>query len=239
MDQYLLIFPRAKSIWAYEHQAPGVGNGAENDQRLWETDTRNGRAEFADLTSPTGKKFAMWVNGTYKAEKQYLTVDELRGKVEWMESHFFDAAFEGEDKTKDDAGYYIPLRVDDPHTGLVREYYSWLVRLTQNKKLPEEERPRWVAKKHQAIRLLYYKETVAPRFTAHYHHEIVVGYQKMGMTAPDYSKLDRKTALAAIRTFVAKVHAQKNPPAESADLADLLEKGLENLNPTVILDGYV
>ena len=28
MDQYLLIFPRAKTIWAYEAQAPGVDNGA-------------------------------------------------------------------------------------------------------------------------------------------------------------------------------------------------------------------
>ena len=34
----------------------------------------------------------------------------------------------------------VPIRITDPHTGLVRQYYSWLVRLTQNKRLPEEER---------------------------------------------------------------------------------------------------
>jgi hypothetical protein len=239
MDQYLLIFPRAKTIWAYEHQAPGVGTGATVDQAIWEAATKGRRAEFADLTTPTGKKFAMWVQGRYKAEKMRLNVADLRGKVQWMEQHFLEPAFEGQEYAKDDGGYHIPIRITDPHTGLVREYYSWLVRLTQNRLLPEDERPIWVAKKHQTIRLLYYGQTVAPRFTNYYRTEIREGYAKMGMKAPDYATLDRKDALINIRHFTAKVEAKKNAPHESQELATLLKRGLEDLDPSVIPDGWV
>lgn len=239
MDQYLLIFPRAKTIWAYERQAPGVGTGATTDQAIWEETTRGRKAQFADLTTPTGKKFAMWVQGQYRAEKMLLTMVQLRGKVQWMEQHFLEPAFEGDDYALDNDGYRIPIRITDPHTGLVREYYSWLVRLTQNKQLPEDERPVWVAKKHQTIRLLYYTQTVAPRFASYYKSEIKAGYAKMGLPAPDYATLDRKDAVINIRRFTQKVEAKKNAPAESEELATLLKRGLEDLDPAIIPDGWV
>ncbi len=243
MDQYLLIFPRAKTIWAYERQAPGVGTGATTDQAIWEAATRGRKAQFADLTTPTGKKFAMWVQGglpsPYRADNMLNNVDSLRGKVQWMERHFLTPAFEGQDYAQDDDGYKIPVRITDPHTGLVREYYSWLIRLTQDKKLPDDERPIWVAKKHQTIRLLYYGETVAPRFAKYYKTEIQSGYAKIGMKAPDYAALERKDALVSIRRFVAKVESAKKPPAESEELATLLKRGLEELDPQIIPDGWV
>ena len=54
-------------------------------------------------------------------------------KVQWMEEHFYQLAFKGQEYTYDDEGFKIPIRITDPHTGPVRQYYSWLVRLTQQK----------------------------------------------------------------------------------------------------------
>ncbi|HEX8463506.1 MAG TPA: hypothetical protein VF627_02725, partial [Abditibacterium sp.] len=145
MDQYRLIFPRARTIWAYEAQAPGVDNGATVDQAGWEVATRGRGAAFVPHTSAAaGKKLAVWSADTgYHATKPPLTLGELRGKVQWMEENFFIPALNGRNYTYD-GQWRIPINITDPHTGLVRQYYSWLVRLSQNKNLPADERALWV-----------------------------------------------------------------------------------------------
>jgi hypothetical protein len=88
MDQYLLIFPRAKTIWAYEAQAPGVDNGATIDQAGWEVATRGRNAKYVPQTSAAaGKKLAVWsAQSGYHATKPPLTLGELRGKVQFSAS---------------------------------------------------------------------------------------------------------------------------------------------------------
>ena len=241
MDQYLLIFPRAKTIWAYEAQAPGVDNGATLDQAGWETATRGRAYDLKNVNgAATGKKMAMWNYKTgYYSPSPPLNVDDLRGKVQWMEEHFYQLAFKGQEYTYDDDGFKIPIRITDPHTGPVRQYYSWLVRLTQQKTLPEDERALWVEKKHQAIRLLYFSETVAPSFVKHHGKEIRQGYAKMGLSAPDYSKMSRAGALKEIKSFNAKLQKRPNAPADSQQLGVLLERALGELDPALVPDGWV
>ena len=241
MDQYLLIFPRAKTIWAYDAQAPGVDNGATLDQGGWEKATRGRAYNFKDSKSASlGKTMAVWNYETgYHAASPPLNVDDLRGKVQWMEEHFYQLAFKGQDYTYDADGFKIPIRITDPHTGPVRQYYSWLVRLTQNKKLPEDERAFWVEKKHQAIRLLYFSDTVAPAFAKHYRKQIAQGYAKMGLQAPDYSRMSRDKALKEIASFNAKLQKKPNAPADSQQIGVLLERGLGELDPSLIPDGWV
>ena len=240
MDQYLLIFPRAKTIWAYEAQAPGVDNGATLDQGGWENATRGRKYNFTDKASASaGKRMAVWNYKTgYHASKPPLSLNDLRGKVQWMEENFYQPALAGEDFAYD-GQWKIPIRITDPHTGLVRQYYSWLVRLTQDKALPEDERAYWVEKKHQAIRLLYFSDTVAPAFAKHYAREIARGYAKMGLKAPDYGHMTRAQALKEIAAFDKKVSQKTNAPGDAKSVSDLLGRGLSDLDPSLVPDGWV
>ncbi|RYG70544.1 hypothetical protein EON80_07710 [bacterium] len=240
MDQYLLLFPRAKTIWAYEAQAPGVDNGGAIDQAGWERATRGRNANFVPKGSAVaGKKLAVWsYKSGYHATKPPLNLAQLRGKVQWMEENFMRPAMVGQNYTYD-GQWRVPIGITDPHTGLVRQYYSWLVRLTQNKNLPENERALWVEKKHQTIRLLYYKDTVAPHFAKEYQSEISRGYQKLGLRAPDFARVDRAQALAAVDQFIARLDKTRNPAPEAQQAGTLLQRGIQDLDPGVIPDGWV
>ena len=240
MDQYLLIFPRAKTIWAYDAQAPGVDNGATLDQAGWEEATRGRKYKMLNRASVSaGKNMAVWnYDSGYHAAQANLDLNALRGKVQWMDEHFYEPALKGEPFSYS-GDQRFPISITDPHTGLVRQYYSWLVRLTQHKELPEDERAFWNERKQQAIRLLYFSETVAPSFVKHYQKEIRQGYAKMGLPAPDYGKMSRGTALQAISTFNAKLQKQPGAPADSQQVGVLLERGLGELDPSLIPDGWV
>ncbi|BCM93088.1 hypothetical protein IAD21_04976 [Abditibacteriota bacterium] len=240
MDQYLLIFPRAKTIWAYDAQAPGVDNGATVDQGGWEEATRGRNSSYVPSKSASaGKYMAIWSATTgYHARKPPLNLEQLRGKVQWMDEHFATPAFKGEELAWD--GYYrIPIRITDPHTGLVRQYYSWLVRLTQNKGLSEDERLVWTDKKQQTIRLLYFNATVAPRFARTYSKQISSGYHELGLPVPDFASLSRAGAVKAVDSYLARIDKMPHASANAQNLATLLQRGVKDLDPSVIPDGWV
>ncbi len=240
MDQYLLIFPRAKTIWAYDAQAPGVDNGATVDQAGWELATRGRRSDYVPSKSASaGRYLAIWSASTgYHAQKPPLNLVQLRGKVQWMDEHFASPALGGEEFAFD-GGYRIPIRITDPHTGLIRQYYSWLVRLTQNKGLPEEERAVWTDKKQQTIRLLYFNATVAPRFAKTYAAQIGSGYRELGLPTPDFGKLSRAEAVASVDAYLKKLDKSPGASAGAQNLASLLQRGVKDLDPSVIPDGWV
>ncbi len=240
MDQYLLIFPRAKTIWAYEAQAPGVDNGATIDQAGWERATRGRSADFLPTKSAVaGKKLAVWsYKSGYHATKPPLTLGQLRGKVQWMEENYQRPALNGQNYTYD-GQWRVPLSITDPHTGLVRQYYSWLVRLSQRRDLPSDERALWVEKKHQTIRLLYFGATVAPHFQREYGEEIARAYAKFGLKAPDFARLSRAEALREVDKYLIRLDATPGAPAEQQQIGSLLQRGVQNLDSGVIPDGWV
>lgn len=240
MEQYGLILPQVKSIWAYEVQAPGVDNGGALDQCAWERATRGRRADAMPPRSALVEKhMAVWnLKHGYIAFKPPLTMDQLRGKVQWMQQHFFEPAFWGHTTTPLD-GYQIPIGINDPQTGLVRQYYSWLCRLTQHPDLPETERAIWVQRKHQTIRLIYFTATVAPRFVEHFRDEIHQGYHSLGLAPPDYSRLSRAASLREINIFAHELQQRPAKPEAAVKLLALLQQGLAGLSPEIIADGWV
>jgi hypothetical protein len=238
MDQYRLILPQVKTIWAYEAQAPGVDNGGALDQAGWEAATR-GRVVNVLPKNIAAKHMAVWNSKRgYVAFKPPMGVNELRGKVEWMQKNFFAPAFQGKSHTRVD-NFNIPIEITDPQTGLVRQYYSWLCRLTQTRDLPPHERVTWNQRKHQTIRLIYYSSTVAPRFTEHFANDIRRGYAAMGLTPPNYANLNRGRALSQIQAYARTVKQKPNAPREARKLASILQRGLGELDPEVIPDGWV
>jgi hypothetical protein len=240
MDQYLLLFPRAKTIWAYEAQAPGVDNGATIDQAGWEVATRGRQSEFLPKGSAqVGKKLAVWsYKSGYHATKPPLTLAQLRGKVQWMEENYLRPAMSGQHYTYDGV-WQVPLSITDPHTGLVRQYYSWLVRLSQRRDMPSDERALWVEKKHQTIRLLYFNATVTKHFQQEYGTEIKRGYAKLGLKAPDFTKISRAQALQEVEKFNAKLDKTPGASPDVQQVGALLQRGIQDLDPGVIPDGWV
>ncbi len=240
MEQYRYVFPQVKTIWAYENQAPGADNGAMLHQLGWINATRGRSVGLTrDIAQWDKKKIAIWTKSRgYDAWQAPLDTNALRGKVQWLQQNAFYPAFNGLPTTEID-GFKVPIEISDPHTGLVRQYYGWLVRLTQRKDLPDDERARWIANKHQTIRLLYFNETVAPRFMREYGVDIRKGYAAMGMNAPDYSTLRRGAALQQIKQFAYKVKGAPKANADAVKALGLLKRGLWNLDPKVIPDGWV
>ncbi len=240
MDQYLLIFPRAKTIWAYDAQAPGVDNGGAVDQAGWEEGTRGrGSSVVPDKGAASGKYLAVWNKSSgYHAQKPPLNLEQLRGKVQWMDEHFATPALKG-DETTWDGTYHVPIRVTDPHTGLIRQYYSWLVRLTQNKKMGEDERQVWTDKKQQTIRLLYWNATVSPRFARTYAKQIESGYRELGLPVPDFATASRAQSVKAADVFLKRLAVTPRASKGAQDLGSILQRGVKDLNPSVIPDGWV
>lgn len=130
------------------------------------------------------------------------------------------------------------LASDDPQTGALRDYYDALQALLSHPELPEDERVKLEERRDRTIRLLYYRKSVASHFTAEHWDAIRSGYAALGLTAPDFSSLSRRDAIASISAFVEKA-SSADAPDQARKLASLLERGLRDLQPDMIPEGWV
>jgi hypothetical protein len=223
------IFPHAKTIWAYAGSAPGAHSGATAHQALWERATR-GEASDVDRAvvdgTRKGDNVVVWsIGGGYEDAGGARPIEALR-----IDLAYFQPVYEL--YTSGD------MAVDNPQTGQLRDYYDALQALLAHPELPADERAELEARRDHTIRLLYYRATVAQRFTSNHWDEIRRGYASLGTSAPDFSALSRREALAQIDAFTQRARASGAPePAQS--LANLLERGLRDLDPTIIPNGWV
>ena len=105
--------------------------------------------------------------------------------------------------------------------------------------MPEEERQVWTDKKQQTIRLLYFNATVAPRFAKTYAAPIQSGYRELGLPVPDFARLSRAEAVASVDAYLKKLDKTPGASAGAQNLASLLQRGVKDLDPSVIPDGWV
>ena len=223
------IFPQVKTIWAYAGSAPGAASGATTHQALWEKSTRGASTDLnrsiADGTRK-GEHVVVWTRDRgYDDVGSDKPIEALR-----VDLAYFDPVFElyasGE------------MKVEDPQTGALRDYYDALQALLSHPDLPADERVKLEERRDQTIRILYYRATVASHFTTEHWDAIRSGYASMGKQAPDFSSLSRRDALASIETFVEQARVAE-APQPARELASLLERGLRDLKPDVIPEGWV
>ena len=223
------IFPQVKTIWAYAGSAPGAASGATAHQALWERATRGSAGELerkiADGTRK-GDHVVVWTRDRgYDDAGSSKPIEALR-----IDLAYFEPVYELYERGE--------MKVDDPQTGQLRDYYDALQALLSHPDLPADERAKLEERRERAIRLLYYRKAVAPHFTSCHWDAIRSGYASLGASAPDFSALSRQDALASIETFATRARAPE-APAPAHELADLLERGLRDLDPTVIPAGWV
>ena len=61
----------------------------------------------------------------------------------------------------------------------------------------------------------------------------------MNLKTPDYARLSRAAVLQEIASFQKKLQQKPNAPSDSQQVGVLLERGLAELDPLIVPDGWV
>lgn len=121
--------------------------------------------------------------------------------------------------------------VTDHQSGPLRDYYDNIQALLLHEDLPADQRSHFEARAAITIRLIYF-DNIRGQFQATYARQIAAGYAAVGLPAPNFSAMDRKSALTSIAAFEAKL--TESAPAAAAQLRPLLTDGLRALSSRYI-----
>jgi len=230
MEQFQGMFPNLKTAWAYTGSAPGTWSGALPHLERWERGTRghDPSALSRDAASGTrkGENVAVWTaTKGYDDGQPLRPISDLRRELESGRTGF--AAFLSGER-----------EVADTQQGPVRDYYNSIQRLLQHPQLPAADRPALEAARDQVIRLNFYG-MIREKFQQANGATIQAGFRAAGLEAPDFAKLSRKEALAAIADFERRVGGMNPKPQAAAMLLPLLTEGLRDLKPSRIPNTWI
>lgn len=221
------IFPKLKTIWAYAGSCPGTFGGASKHLEIWDRATRGPAKTVNRLLAQgtrKGNSVVVWtpIEGLITGDVSDLT--DLRARIAAGNAEF-DTYFEGD------------ATVADPQTGPLRDYYNWLQEALRHTDLPGLERLTFEKRRDTTIRLLFYDAQIKGRFASTYRASITAGYSALGLAAPDFGRLSRKEAVAAVGTFESKADQKRLEAAEA--LRPLLVDGLLQLSPRYIPENWI
>jgi hypothetical protein len=235
MAEFKEAFPNLKTIWGYRYQAPAAQRGAAEHIKIWEKATK-GRSDTLSMdlvkNHPTT---AMWDEKTgYHSARKLLTFKETENKVTSLEKTY-NKFFTG-DKTDKNTNYSD-----------LRTYYNSLQDLINHPDLNKERRTELLAKKSQALRLIFYSGKIDGLFEKQYSKQISAGYAALGQTKPDFSQLSRKEAIAEISKFESTMQKKSeflNKPENKLKNEKVINtmrllNGLKNLTPEVIPSNWM
>jgi len=222
---YNAMFPNLKSVWAYDGSAPGSWSGAVPHINRWEKATRGEGGDTMSRTLATGTRKGENV-AVWSAAKGYDNGKE-KGPIEtdratYTTSHADLAAFQSGETA-----------VESSQTGPLREHYNNIQRLLGRNDLPAAERTEMEHERDQVIRLLYFKN-VGTMFQTTYKSEINSAFQSVGLTAPDFSTLSRKDAIAKVNELEAKLNATPSASAATKSFATRLHAAIIDLAPAQV-----
>jgi hypothetical protein len=212
-EDWRQVFPNLQTHWGYQGSAPPADMSFAH-QAEWEQQTR-GRVGIMDRTRARGvlsSEVTAWSRtGGHTSSSGDVALSTVKADVSSRENAF-TSAFNGG-------------KIDDPHSGPVRQYYNALNNLQNHKDLPASERDAVREKIEKTIRLLYFKD-VAKGWATENASIIDKGYAAAKMDKPDFSKMDRGTALQTIETYLKSTEGSKDPAvlalrAEMVALRDL------------------
>jgi hypothetical protein len=226
--QFQSVFPNMKTFAGYSGSAPAAGSGSEGQLQNWEAATR-GRADRLSR-GIFGANGAVWsAKSGWNDGQPTATLADVR--TQWTSG---DASYKSYlDGSKPLTSPY------DASSGSLRSYYNDTQRLLQRSDLPASERPAVEARRDQAIRLIYFENKIAPRFATENASQLQAGYAAVGLgSPPDIAHMTRKQAVDEVARFnaayQAKVDTGWTPTAEAQQARNLLNRGLRDLDPSLI-----
>jgi hypothetical protein len=223
-DRFKNAFPNLKTFWAYTGTAPSTGTNSAGHLKRWEQSTR-GHVEALDRSQVSkglgirGESVSVW-----SAEKGY------QANPETMDSHHTD------EDMFDQTRAYLDGDIDLPTTsgsGPVFDLYEQLQR--RQGSLPEDasQRESIEGMTDRVLKLRFYPK-VSDNFQKVFAPNIQEVYGAVGIEPPDFSKLNRKEAIASIKQVQ---EAVKNLPPEAADAQQknlLVLDGFQDLSPAMM-----
>ena len=222
MNTHRETWRNAESIMAYHDSSPGTWSGAMGHMEEWESTTEAGKdAANVDPEIAKGHRKAKNVS-TWNSTDGYqggkpMSVYEIERELSSQESVFND--------------YYNGDQiVENAQTGPLRDYYGLVQRGISHVDIDESTRADLVVKRDQTIRLLYFG-LVSSKFQNHYSKSLDDAYQQAGMSAPDFSKMNRKEVLDHISEMEAQISGTEG--------LRLLQSGLRDLDNEVIPTSWV
>lgn len=232
VSQWGAAFPNLRTVWAYSSDAPGSYTGAVPHMLEWARATR-GRAETLDPAAAgehrKGGNVSTWSSqdGYRPGRKEAQSHASLAELGSWsgpMEAYLSGAR-----------------EVSDPHQGELRTHYTLLQNALGSGGLDPSVESFVANKAAQAVRLLYYREKIAPAFAAEHAQAIKAGYEALGLEPPRFEQLSRQEAMRAIERFAlaAESHGHARLPEAVYRLLPLLTQGLRDLDRRLIPDRWI
>ena len=215
------VFPNLKTMWGYLHTAPSLATGAGAHIRLWDRSTRGNQERIDRLLAKNtrgGKNVAVWSRFTGIQTGIVEPIETILARLTGGENTF-QSFFVGDSV------------VTDHQSGPLREYYDNIQALLLHTELPADQRSTWYARSQVTIRLIYF-DTIRGRFQQTYASQIAAGYAAVGLPVPDFSVMDRKSALASVAAFEAKLG--RSAPTAAIPLLPPLTDGLRALGERYI-----
>jgi len=227
--QWREVFPSLRTFWGYAAFAPS-GRAAARHLLLWERGTRGtdeALSPGAARGTLRGDNVAVWTAARgYESLQPPPALDGVR--TEWRLHQRTVAAYARGDR-----------EVGDPHVGELRAAYADLQTLLGHPALPPEEARALDAQRAVLFRLLFFRESVAPRFLHEHAAELREGFLALGMRVPDYGAYERRRLLAIVDEVEARVNDAEDPPAAALQLRELLSAGIRDLSPEWIPEHWV
>lgn len=220
------VFPNLKTMWGYFRTAPSLSTGAGAHIRLWDRSTRGRQQRIDRLVAKNtgrGSNVAVWSRFTGIQTGVVEPIETILPRLTGSENTF-QSFFAGDSA------------VTDHQSGPLRDYYNNIQALLQHTDLPASDRRTWEARSAVTIRLIYF-DTIRGRFQQQYARQIAAGYAAVGLPAPNFGVMDRKSALASIATFEAKLG--QSAPAAAIQLRPVLLDGLRALGSQYILLNWI
>jgi hypothetical protein len=223
-------FPNAKTVLAYHDKSPsGKDGGSTSHLKRWEKLTRGDKdalkpEQFDGLTK--AENVATWsVKHGYLTPGAQEKPEIVRQRITDFQTQYAKY-FSGETPP--------PTREPNP----LRSYYRDLQDLNGRTDTPAAEKAKLQGQIAQTIRLLKY-EGIKGSFQKEYGADVKAGFEAAGLKAPDLSKLSRKDALAQLATLEKAAAGKSSVPAETKKALELLQKGLRDLDPSLIPDNWI
>lgn len=229
MDEYQAMFPKLKTIWAYDGSAPGAVSGAGTHLARWERATR-GQGDALDREVAAGTRkgdfVAVWTSSAgYQSGTPAVPL--VRAEASYLQSADLVPLYFSGERT-----------VDDPQRGPLRTHYARVQHLLGRRDLPTETKGRLLVERGQVARLLFF-DRIKLLFVGRYGAEIDRAHQSLGLPRPDLGTTSRADTLSVIQRYQEALSGQANSTPEQERVQTLLTEGLRDLSPAWIPETWI
>lgn len=205
-------FPSLKTMWGYDHFSAHAPVG---DLAAWQAATL-GRGQISEATVRAHPGAIAWSEGVGFVDDGVDLAKLQRAKVE------ADARFDDYVSGK--------TQVSDPHEARIHDDYATYQRLAARGDKTAAQRA------DQLLRIRFYEKSVRGEFAKRYGNEVGEAFRSLGLPAPDFSKLSRSEALAAIEQF--RNAAGAPPRSDVAEAWTTLDR-FRSLNPSFVKTDWI